>query len=103
VTYGAAGMALNRVSRLVSRELGVETFEINPTSGSRSLNPLESELTVGFYTSPRLYIYGTSQLTFGKAQELGFDYRLSDHVFISGQRDRSNLYHFNLNLSWEFE
>jgi hypothetical protein len=103
LTFGAAGIAASQVSRYFSRKLGVETFEISPSRSGHRLNPFESELTIGFYTSPRLYIYGTSQLTFGKTEEVGFDYRLSKHVFISGQRDRENLYHLNLNLSWEFE
>jgi len=103
LTVGAAGIASNQVSRLVSRRLGVETFELNTAGFGRTLNPLEAELTIGFYTTPRLYIYGTSQLTFGRTEELGFDYRLSNRVFISGQRDRDNLYHLNLNLNWEFK
>ncbi len=103
LTFGAAGIAASQASRYFSRKLGVETFEISPSRSGHRLNPLESELTIGFYTSSRLYIYGTSQLTFGKTEEVGFDYRLSKHVFISGQRDRENLYRLNLNLSWEFE
>ncbi|MFH1891685.1 MAG: translocation/assembly module TamB domain-containing protein [Candidatus Zixiibacteriota bacterium] len=103
LSVGAAGIASSQVSRLVSRRLGVETFELNTTGFGRTLNPLETELTIGFYTTPRLYIYGTSQLTFGRTEELGFDYRLSNRVFISGQRDRDNLYHLNLNLNWEFK
>ena len=103
VTIGATGIALGQASRFISRKLGVETFELNTSNVGRSFNPLETELTIGFYTTPRLYIYGTSQLTFGKTEELGFDYRLSRWIFISGHRDRNNLYKLNLNLNWEFE
>ena len=103
LTVGATGIAVSQVSRIISRRLGVETFEINASSFGRNFNPLKTELTIGFYTTPRLYIYGTGQISFGKTEELGFDYRLSRHVFISGNRDRDNLFHLNLNLNWEFE
>ena len=103
LTVGATGMALNQASRLISRQLGVETFELTTSSYGRTFNPLETELTIGFYTTPRLYIYGASQLSFSKAEEYGFDYRLSKRVFISGRRDRKNLFELNLNLNWEFK
>jgi len=99
LSVGAAGIAINQAARYFAQSLGVETLEINPSlSGSK----VEADLTVGFYYNPRLYIYGSSQ-TSAQYLELGFDYRISKHVFLSGQRDRDNLYHLNLNLNWEFE
>jgi hypothetical protein len=103
LTVGATGIALNQASRYISRRLGVETFELTTSAYGRTFNPLETELTIGFYTTPRLYIYGASQLSFSKAEEFGFDYRLSKRVFISGRRDRKNLFELDLNLNWEFK
>lgn len=103
LTVGATGIALNQASRYISRQLGVETFELTTSAYGRTFNPLETELTIGFYTTPRLYIYGASQLSFSKAEEFGFDYRLSKRVFISGRRDRKNLFELDLNLNWEFK
>ncbi len=103
LTVGATGIALSQASRYISRQLGVERFELTSPTYGHTFNPLETELAIGFYTTPRLYIYGASQLTFDKAQELGFDYRLSKRVFISGLRDRNNLYEFDINLNWEFK
>jgi hypothetical protein len=103
LTVGATGMALSQASRYISRQLGVETFELATSPYESTFNPLETELTIGFYTTPRLYIYGASQLSFSKAEEYGFDYRLSRIVFISGSRDRQSLYQLNLNLNWEFK
>lgn len=103
LTVGATGVAAGQVSRYVSRRLGVETFEISAPTVGKNFNPLETELTIGFYTTPRLYIYGSSRLTLGGSQELGFEYRLSNRVFFSGNRDRDNLYHLNLNLNWDLK
>jgi hypothetical protein len=103
LTVGATGVALSQASRYISRQLGVETFELTRSSYGSHFNPLETELAIGFYTTPRLYIYGTSQLSFGRAEEFGFDYRLSRNVFISGYRNRESLYELNINLSWEFK
>jgi hypothetical protein len=103
LTVGATGIALSQASRYISRQLGVERFELSTPTFGRSFDPLETELAIGFYTTPRLYIYGASQLTFDRAEELGFDYRLSKRVFVSGRRDRDNLYELNINLNWEFK
>lgn len=99
LSVGAAGIAINQATRYFAQSLGVETLEINP---SLTGNKVGADLTVGFYYNPKLYIYGSSQ-TSAQFLELGFDYRISKHVFLSGQRDRDNLYHLNLNLNWEFE
>lgn len=99
LSVGAAGIAINQAARYFAQSLGVETLEINP---SLTGDKVGADLTVGFYYNPKLYIYGSSQ-TSAQFLELGFDYRISKHVFLSGQRDRDNLYHLNLNLNWEFE
>ncbi|MEW6413490.1 MAG: translocation/assembly module TamB domain-containing protein [Candidatus Zixiibacteriota bacterium] len=93
-----------QVSRIGSRQLrhlGVETFEIDP-SYSGELDPLDTRVTLGFYTSPNLYLYGRSALSGQSRQEVGFEYRFNRSVLLEGLRDEDELYHMNLKLYWEF-
>lgn len=99
---GASEMALNKVSQYFARKIGVETLEINPYYDGSELDLESSELRIGFYTTPNLYVYGSTQLDFRGAGEVGFEYRFSRHFFLSGQRDDQDLYHLNMNLNWEF-
>ncbi len=93
-----------QVSRIGSRQLrhlGVETFEIDP-SYSGELDPLNTRVTLGFYTSPNLYLYGRSAISGQSRQEVGFEYRFNRSVLLEGLRDEDELYHMNLKLYWEF-
>jgi hypothetical protein len=93
-----------QMSQIGTRQLssiGVETFELDPYYQGQ-FNPLATRLTLGFYTSSNLYIYGRSALSGQSRQEVGFEYRWKKWVLIQGLRDEEELYHLNLHLNWEF-
>jgi autotransporter translocation and assembly factor TamB len=102
LTLGASELALNKVSQYFARKIGVETLEINPYYDGDELDLEASELRIGLYTTPNLYIYGATQLDFRGTNEIGFEYRFSRRIYLSGQRDEQDLYHLNMNLNWEF-
>ena len=94
----------SQVSQLGTRTLGqfgVETFEIDPGTG-QTFDPLQSRVTLGFYTSPKIYVYGRSALSGKSGQEVGFEYRLNRSVLVEGRRDEKELYHMSLKLHLEF-
>jgi hypothetical protein len=98
------GLLGNQVSQIGSRQLsrlGVETFEIDPLYSGK-FDPLKSRVTLGFYTTPSLYVYGRSALSGATGRELGFEYRLNKSFLVEGRRDEEDLYHLNLKLHWEF-
>ncbi|MBU0983033.1 MAG: translocation/assembly module TamB, partial [candidate division Zixibacteria bacterium] len=107
---GTVGRFEERISQLISarfsqigtRRLGVEVFEIDPTYEGQ-LDLARTRVTLGVYTSPKLYLYGTSSVSLDRAQEVGFEYRLSKAFQLEGRRDEDELYHLNLKLHWEFE
>ncbi|RKX27159.1 MAG: hypothetical protein DRP45_01715 [Candidatus Zixiibacteriota bacterium] len=107
----SAGRFEERVSQLVSsqvsqigtrqlQQLGVETFEIDPTYGDE-LGLRGTRVTVGVYTNPNLYLYGRSAVSFDRGQEVGFEYRFNKAFLLEGRRDEDELYHMNLKLRWE--
>ena len=102
LSVGASEIAMSRVTRYFANKLGVETFEINPGFDGNELDFQSAELRIGMYTTSNLYIYGSTQLDFKRAREVGFEYRFSRRLYLSGQRDEDELYHLNLNLNWEF-
>ena len=102
LSVGASEIAIGRVTRYFANKLGVETFEINPGFDGNELDFQSAELRIGMYTTSNLYIYGSAQLDFKRAREVGFEYRFSRRLYLSGQRDEDELYHLNLNLNWEF-
>ncbi|RKX19231.1 MAG: hypothetical protein DRP35_08060, partial [Candidatus Zixiibacteriota bacterium] len=100
------GLLSTQVSQIGIRQLnqlgiGVETFEIEPYYGQEN-NPLATRITVGFYTTPGLYVYGKSPLSGQSGQEVGFEYRFSKSFLVEGRRDEEQLYHLNLKLHLEF-
>jgi hypothetical protein len=101
ITVGGVGLLATQVSRLGTRTLGVETFEIYPT-GTKGFDPLSTRLTIGAYTLPNLYVFGSSYFDVEKGQEVGLEYRLGRHYLFEGRRDEANLYHFNFRLNWEY-
>ncbi len=101
ITVGGMGLLANEFSRLGTRTLGVETFEIYPDVG-RSFDPLGTRVTIGAYTFPNLYVFGSSYFDINKGQEVGMEYRLGRHYLFEGRRDESNLYHVNFKLHWEY-
>jgi len=101
ITVGSVGLLASRFSKFGTRTLGVETFEIDPT-GAKGFDPLMTRLTIGAYTFPNLYVFGSSYFDVQKGQEVGVEYRLSRHYLFEGRRDESDLYHLNFKLSWEY-
>jgi autotransporter translocation and assembly factor TamB len=99
-TIGATGLLAGGLERLGTRTLGVETFELRP-SETGSLDPREAQLSVGAYLLPDVYVYGTAGFDVTQGTEIGFEYRLSNWLTVQGNRDRRNLYQFDLNLRWE--
>lgn len=98
------GLVSSQMSQLGTRQLsrlGVETFEIDPSYGGK-LDPLRSKVTLGFYTSPNLYIYGRTQISQKLGQEVGFEYRFNKSFMLEGLKDEEETYHMNLKLKWEF-
>ena len=101
ITVSGAGLLASQFSRLGTRSLGVETFEINPGFG-RGLNPASTQLTIGTYTLPNLYVFGSSYFDVNKGQQVGLEYRLGRHYLFEGNRDETNLYHINFKMQWEY-
>lgn len=88
-------------TRLGTRSFGVETFEVDP-SWAKGFDPTGTRFTIGAYTLPNLYVFGSSTLSAEKGQEVGMEYRLGRHYLFEGRRDEENLYHFNFKFSWEY-
>jgi len=86
------------------RQLGVETFEIDPGFYEGGFDISRTRFTVGFYSpfDRNLYLYGRSAFGSSTGQELGFEYRLYKKFLLEGRRDEEELYHVNLKLHWEF-
>lgn len=101
ITVGGVGLLASQFSKIGTRTLGVETFEIYPDMAG-GFDPLGTRVTIGAYTFPNLYIFGSSYFDLNKGQEVGMEYRLGRHYLFEGRRDESNLYHLNLKLHWEF-
>jgi hypothetical protein len=101
ITVGGANLLASQFSRLGTRTLGVETFEIYPDM-ENGFDPLGTRVTIGAYTLPNLYVFGSSYFDINKGQEVGMEYRLGRYYLFEGRRDESNLYHLNLKFYWEF-
>jgi len=101
ITVGGVGLLASQFSKLGTRSLGVETFEIYPDMGG-GFNPLGTRVTIGAYTFPNLYVFGSSYFDVNRGQEVGMEYRLGRHYLFEGRRDEANLYHVNFKLSWEY-
>lgn len=100
-TSGLGTIVAGQLTRLGTRSLGVETFEIDPSFGS-GFDAAGTRLTIGAYTHPNLYIFGSSYFDVARGQELGAEFRLGRHAFFEGRRDESNLYRFNFKFHWEY-
>ena len=111
-TRSASGQLEQRLTDLISAQvsqlgtrqlsqLGVETFEIDPTYGGE-VDPLKTRVTLGFYTSPNLYVYGRSTLSGESGQEVGFEYRFNKNLLLQGRRNEEELYRLGLRLHTEF-
>jgi hypothetical protein len=102
-----SGLVATQVSQIGSkqlRQLGVETFEVNPGFYEGGFDIAKTSFTLGFYSpfDPNLFLYGRSAIGSSTGQELGFEYRLYKKFLLEGRRDEEELYHVNLKLHWEF-
>jgi hypothetical protein len=101
-----SSLVATQVSQIGSRQLrqlGVETFEINPVYEQGQLDLSRTRFTLGFSPlDPNLYVYGRSALTSSSNQEIGFEYRFNKRFLLEGRRDEEELYHLNLKLHWEY-
>ncbi len=84
-----------------ARTLGVETFLIQPPT-DQSLDLGETEVTVGQYISPNVYLRYSRRLSLTSAQEIAAEYRLSRRLSLEGKYDRNRFFHFDLSMNWEF-
>jgi autotransporter translocation and assembly factor TamB len=95
--FAATGLLFSEVQRVAARKLGLETLEINSNGGTAG-----TEITVGRYFSPHLYLYGSSPIDAASGQEVGFEYRLNRRLHLEGNRDKDSQYRLNLHLNWDY-
>ena len=100
LTTSLGGILAGQFTRVGSRTLGVETFDLTP--GGSGFDAAGTRLTIGAYTLPNLYIYGSSYFDVQRGQEVGLEYRLGRHYIFEGLRDEDELYHLNFKLFWEY-
>jgi len=94
----------SQVSQIATRRIGVETFEIDPTYEGY-LDLARTRVTLGFYTSQNLYLWGRSDVRFGQRPEAGFEYRFSRALLLEGfsDEDETEGERYHLNLKWNLE
>ncbi len=97
---GILSSEFGKIGTRTLRSIGVETFEIDPAY-EETFDPLGTRVTLGFYTSPNLYIYGRSSISM-EAGEAGFEYRLGRLFQMEGRVDENNLYRLFLNFYWDY-
>ena len=89
------------LENIAGQSLGVETFEIVPT-WSDKFRLSDAQITVGKYVSDKIYFRYSRSLSQSSGQETGVEYRLSKNLLLEGSRDKQGLFHFGLNLHWEY-
>jgi translocation and assembly module TamB len=77
------------LENIAGQSLGVETFEIVPTWSDK-------------FVSDKIYFRYSRSLSQSSGQETGVEYRLSKNLLLEGSRDKQGLFHFGLNLNWEY-
>jgi len=94
----------SQMSQIATRRIGVETFEIDPTYEGY-LDLARTRVTLGFYTSQNLYLWGRSEVGFGQRPAAGFEYRFSRALLLEGfsDEDEKEGERFHLNLKWNLE
>jgi hypothetical protein len=98
----------SQVSQIGMRQLGVETFEIDPTYEGY-LDLAQTRVTVGKYAGSNLYLWGRSSVEFQQIPEAGFEYRISRNLLLEGYRDERSdpelgvSFHLNLKMHWDFK
>lgn len=89
------------LARRARQQLGVDTFEITSNAGLQ-LVPYETQVTVGKYLSPRVYLEYSRRLAAESEQEVDLEYRLNRHLSFLGTRDRRGLYHLQLQFKFDY-
>jgi hypothetical protein len=84
-----------------ARTLGVQTFSIRPPA-NHGLDLGETEVTVGQYIRPNVYLRYSRRLSLTSSQEIAAEYRLSRRLSLEGKYDRDRFFHFDLSMNWEF-
>ena len=92
----------NQFSQIGSKQLGVETFEIDPHYSGGTYDPKLTTVTLGSYIlGTDLYLSVGSDFSF-KNNEVGVEYRLIKGLLLQGLKDDQDLYHLNLRLNLEY-
>lgn len=89
------------LENIAGQTLGVETFEIVP-AWNEKLRLTDAQITIGKYVSNKIYLRYTRSLSQSSGQETGVEYRLSKNLLLEGHKDKLGLFHFGLNLNWEY-
>ncbi|MGB8658660.1 MAG: translocation/assembly module TamB domain-containing protein [Candidatus Zixiibacteriota bacterium] len=89
------------LENIAGQTLGVETFEIVP-AWSEKFHLTDAQITVGKYVSEKIYLHYTRRLSQSSGQESGVEYRLNKHLLLEGRKDNQGLFHFGLNLNYEY-
>ena len=89
------------LENVAGQSLGVETFEITP-AWNQKMQLTDAQITVGKYVSDKIYFRYSRNLSQSSGQEAGVEYRLSKNLLLEGSRDKQGLFHFGLNLNWEY-
>jgi autotransporter translocation and assembly factor TamB len=89
------------LENIAGQSLGVETFEITP-AWNQKMQLTDAQITVGKYVSDKIYFRYSRNLSQSSGQETGVEYRLSKNLLLEGSRDKQGLFHFGLNLYWEY-
>ncbi len=95
---GAAKLLFREMEKNVARTLGISTFNVNPGESTE-----ETEVTVGTYFLRNFYVYGSSTVGFERGQEVGFEYRFGEGIYLDGRYDRFNQYRLNLHFFYEYK
>jgi autotransporter translocation and assembly factor TamB len=91
----------NIVSRTVTRQLGVETFQIDPAYEGQ-FDIAGTRVTLGKSLSRNLYAYLRTSVGFSANSEVGFEYRIIRELLLQGRRTEDEEYALNLKVHWEF-
>ncbi len=84
-----------RVSQIGTKQLGVETFEINPHYGGGNYDPRLTTVTLGTYLYKGIYVYGESNFSLNR-NEVGFEYRIYKGLVLQGSKDEDDFRHLSL-------
>ena len=90
-----------QVSQIGTKQLGVETFEINPHYSGGTYDPRLTTVTLGGYVfGSDIYFSIGSDFSF-RRNEVGLEYRLSKRFLLQGGKDENDLQHLNIKLYLE--